>query len=136
MWTCLNCQRNFKTKNQSHSCVRTEVDDLFINTPPVVRDIYDELFRRCSRFCEIRTDTTKSCIYFMDTHRYLALKPRSTGLILEFILNRKEDIFPVINIFNINKHQVVHRMKLDSVADISDQIIEWIREAYQLKQSK
>ena len=137
MWTCPNCHRKFKTKNQSHSCVIMKVEDLFINLPPIIRNMYDELLQKCSEFNKIRTDTTKSCIYFLEGHdRYLAIKPRKSGIILEFILNRKEDVFPVINIFEISKNQIVHRIMLDSIDDINDQVLDWIRDAYLLKMNK
>ena len=137
MWTCPKCKRKFKTKNQSHSCVQKKVEDLFINLPPVIKEMYDELARKCSEFCEIKTDTTKSCIYFLnEDYRYIAIKPRPSGLILEFILNHEEDIFPVIKTFAISKYQVIHRIKLDSVEDINDQILGWVQEAHELKKSK
>ena len=77
-----------------------------------------------------------SCIYFVDKNRFLALKPQKTGLILEFILDRSEDIFPVIKIIQISKKQFVHRLKLEDIDDINDQIIAWIKEACYLKNDK
>lgn len=135
MWTCPTCKRTFKTKNQSHSCVMVNPDDLFMNKPQVIQDVYKELFRRCAEFCHFETDTTKSCIYFVDKQRFLVLKPKSSGLILEFILHRKEDIFPVINTFEIGKNRFVHRLKLDTLIDINDQVLGWIKDAHLLTKS-
>ncbi len=77
-----------------------------------------------------------SCIYFVDKNRFLTLKPQKTGLILEFILDRSEDVFPVIKIIQISKKQFVHRLKLEGTEDINDQIVAWIKEAYNLQNDK
>ena len=133
MWICPQCQREFKTKNQWHSCVTIPVEDLFINKPDSVKQLYELLVRKCRQFGEIKTDTTKSCIYFVSTHRYLAIKPQRNGLILEFALPQIEDIFPVIKIVKISKYQFVHRIKMDTPEDINDQVLGWIQEAGSLK---
>lgn len=54
-------------------------------------------------------------------------------MIVEFILYRSEDIFPVIKIVQISKNHFAHRLKLESKEDIDVQLIGWIKEAYELK---
>ena len=43
MWTCPACQRQFKTANQSHSCVSTTIDDLFVDRPDHLVLAFDTL---------------------------------------------------------------------------------------------
>ena len=109
-----------------------EVDDLFINTYPVVREIYKALLNRCKNFADISIDTTKSCIYFVDEHRFMALKPKKTGMILEFVLNREMDVFPVIKVIEIGKFRYAHRLVLDDPGDITEEVITWIKDALEL----
>jgi hypothetical protein len=133
MWICPKCKRSFKTKNQSHSCVMVSVDFTFSGLPKTIHALYDELLKKCNAFGEIKTDTTLSCIYFVNKSRFLVIKPQKAGLILEFVLDRREDIFPVIKTIQINKKHVAHRLMLESTEDINDQLIGWIKEAYELK---
>lgn len=119
MWECPKCQRSFKTKNQWHSCVIVNIDAIFLGKPNIIKELYNELL--------------KNCIYFMDKNRFLVIKPQKSGIIIEFILERSEEIFPVIKIVQISKNQFVHRLKLDSIEDINDQLIRWIKDAYDLK---
>ena len=95
--------------------------------------MYEELLIKCASFVRIKIDTTLSCIYFIDKNRFLVIKPQKSGLIIEFILDRREDIFPVIKIVQISKNQFAHRLKLESREDINDQMIGWIKEAHDLK---
>lgn len=133
MWICPKCHRSFKTKNQSHSCVIVTVDSIFSDFPKPIIELYNELLEICKTFGEIKTDTTLSCIYFIGKSRFLVLKPQKSGLILELILDRSEDVFPVIKVVKINQNQFAHRLKLESQEDINDQLIGWIKEAYELK---
>lgn len=133
MWECPKCQRSFKTKNQWHSCVIVNIDAIFLGKPNIIKELYNELLKNCIHFGKIKIDTTLSCIYFMDKNRFLAIKPQKSGIIIEFILERSEEIFPVIKIVQISKNQFVHRLKLDSIEDINDQLIRWIKDAYDLK---
>lgn len=133
MWICPECQRSFKTKNQWHSCVSITVDFIFSEIPNSIKAVYDILYEKCNTFGEIKTDTTLSCVYFTNLNRFLVLKPQKTGLIIEFVLDRSEDIFPVIKTVQISKNQFAHRLKLECKEDLNDQIFAWLKEAYELK---
>lgn len=133
MWICPKCHRSFKTKNQPHSCVIVNADSMFSELPKHIKEVSAELLKICNALGEIKTDTTLSCIYFINKNRFLVLKPQKSGMIIEFILDRSEDIFPVIKIVQISKNLFAHRLKLESKEDINDQLIGWIKEAYELK---
>ena len=132
MWTCPECNRVFKVKNQWHSCVIVREDDLFTNKPSSVKEIYTKLLEGCQEFSTIEIDTTKSCIYFVDSNRYLVVKPQKTGLIIEFVLNRNVDVFPVIKIIEIAKFRFAHRVMLESSDALNEEVMSWIEEAYRI----
>jgi hypothetical protein len=132
MWKCPECERLFKTKNQSHSRIKMELDDLFLEKPLNIRQMYEKLHSECSKFCKLTTDITRSCIYFVDVDRFLVIKPQKNGLILEFVFNRKYDVFPVIKIYDLGKGRYAHRMKLDAADDINEQVMSWVTEAFLL----
>ena len=132
MWQCPKCHREFKAKNQWHSCAIVDVDELFLNKPQRVRDIYNVLVVQCKKICPFKVDTTKSCLYFVATSRFIALKPQKNGMILEFVLSRSIDIFPVIKVFEIGKFRYAHRIMLDNINDITAEVMDWIEEAYVL----
>jgi hypothetical protein len=131
-WKCPKCHRVFKTKNQSHSCVIVSPDDLFDGTSNGTNALYEKLKKKCRRFSDFTTDTTRSCIYFVDQERYLVVKPQKNGLILEFVLHEKLEMFPVTKTYDIGKGRFVHRIKLDEPGDLTKQVMDWIREAHQI----
>jgi hypothetical protein len=43
-----------------------ELDDLFLEKPLNIRQMYEKLHSECSKFCKLTTDITRCCIYFVD----------------------------------------------------------------------
>jgi len=129
MWKCPVCGRAFLNQNQWHSCVSISPDELFPYLPKSVKALYEHLLKRCRAFCDFSIDTTKSCLYLVDEYRFIVIKPKKSGLTLEFVLNRKEEVFPVIKTIDIGKGRFVHCVKLDAKKDLTDQILSWIKDA-------
>ena len=134
MWKCPNCHREFRNRNQWHSCVIVSEQELFSNVPKEVWRLYQLLIEKCRKLGPLKVDTTKSCLYFVDSQRYVAVKPRKSGLILEFVLNGEIDLFPVIQVFQIGKFRYAHRLAIDGLEDVTDEVMEWIKEAKSLLQ--
>lgn len=133
MWTCPRCKRIFKAKNQSHSCVIVNPEDLFLNKSAEIKEMYEILIQYCNKFGNIKIDATLTCQHLVDAHRFLTIKPRKNGLILEFVLNRSIDIFPVIKVVEYGKLKFAHRLVLNCVDDITAEILDWIDEAHKMK---
>lgn len=105
---------------------------MFLNSNATVIEIYKVLKNQCQAFCKYKIDTTKSCLYFVDHHRFLAIKPKKSGLILEYVLHRAVDVFPVIKVIEIGKFRYAHRLILDQPEDISTEVLRWIKEAHNI----
>lgn len=133
MWICAKCKREFKTKNQSHSCVIIDPEELLSESLSSVRAIYKELRKHCLPLGEFKIDTTKSCMYFIDQERFLVIKPKKSSLILEFVLNNPIDVFPVIKVIKIGKNKYAHRLVIEDSEDLTSEVLGWIFEAHALK---
>lgn len=108
------------------------VDDLFVNSDQNVIEIYEALKKQCKTFCDFNIDTTKSCLYFVDQHRFLAVKPKKSIMILEYMLNRIVDVFPVIKVVEVGKFRFAHRLAIDNPNDLNGEVISWVEEAHSI----
>ena len=133
MWMCAKCKRKFKTKNQWHSCVIVDPEELLSESHSSVKAIYNELRKHCLPLGEFKIDTTKSCLYFIDQERFLVIKPKKSLLVLEFVLNRPIDVFPVIKVIKIGKSKYAHRLVMEDAEDLTSEVLGWIFEAHALK---
>ena len=130
-WTCPNCNRPFKHKNQDHSCVRIDADEHFIGKSVVVKEIYDRMMARVSKFGNVIVSPARHAILVTSASTFLAVKPKKEWLDIEFILGRIVTDFPINKTVRTNKTRVAHFVRLESPKDVDKQLIGWLKEAYE-----
>lgn len=132
VWVCPNCRRTFKNKNQWHSCVQVKDEAIFQNKNSQLKKIYDTLKKEVLKFGKVSISPVKSVVLFKTRSTFLAVKPRKESIEMEFILERALNEFPVHKTFQYTKKKVVHFVLLDDVNQIDSQILNWLKESYQL----
>lgn len=131
-WTCPICSKEFRNKNQEHSCARVPVDDHFRNKPVEIRLIYDRLMQEVMRFGDISMNPVKTSIQIKAGATFLSVRPKRDRLEIEFQLGRQIARLPVTKSFDISRNRVLHTAILDSFEQVNQELTEWLREAYEL----
>ncbi|PLW95686.1 MAG: hypothetical protein C0591_10685 [Marinilabiliales bacterium] len=131
-WTCPECKRTFKKKNQSHSCVNKSLDAHFLKKEPQVRATYDALENRLKSIIVFQVSPVVNAIMFTSESTFLAIKPKKRWIDLEFALDYEANEFPIHKIVRISKTRFAHFIRIQEPRDIDDQLIGWIKKAYEL----
>jgi hypothetical protein len=131
-WTCPECDRTFKNFNQAHSCVKKSLDAHFIAKEPQVKATYDALENRLSSIIDFNVSPVINAIMFTNESTFLAIKPKKKWIDLEFALDYEANEFPIHKIVRISKTKFAHFVRVQNPGDIDDQLIEWIKKAYEL----
>ena len=131
-WTCPECRRTFKKPNQSHSCVIKHLDAHFITREPNVRSTYDALENRLKSIIVFQVSPVVNAIMFTSESTFLAIKPKKRWIDLEFALDYEANEFPIHKIVRISKTRFAHFIRIQEPRDIDDQLIGWIKKAYEL----
>lgn len=131
-WTCPECNRTFKNTHQSHSCVIKSLDAHFIAQEPQVRATYDTLESKLNAIIDFEISPVINAIMFTSETTFLAIKPKKRWIDLEFSLDYNANEFPIHKIVRISKTRFAHFVSVQQPGDIDDQLIEWIKQAYQL----
>ncbi len=131
-WTCLECNRTFKNNNQSHSCVNKSLDLHFTNKEPQVRATYDALENKLKAMVDFQICPVVNAIMFTTESTFLAIKPKKRWIDLEFALDFEANEFPIHKIVQISKTRFAHFIRVQEPGDIDDQLINWIKQAYEL----
>jgi len=84
MWTCPKCERKFKTSNQSHSCTKVRLDDLFAGKPPELLLAFDGILYRVMEWEPNNVGTATKAIVFTNKKAWLIIKPMSKELDVKF----------------------------------------------------
>ena len=133
MWTCPKCGRTFKRKDQQHTCTLISKDNLFVNRPPRLKELYERIVKRVMKFGDYREETVNpNVIFFKTKSTFLAIKVKKDHLEIEFFLDHLENVPPVSKYLQTSKHRVAHVVRIDSEEEINEQMIEWMKTSYML----
>jgi predicted transport protein len=131
MWTCPNCGRTFKRKDQQHTCTLISKDSLFAKRPPGLKTLYEKIVKQVEKFGNYREETVNpDVIFFKTKSTFLAVKVKKDHLDIEFFLDHLEDTPPVSKYLQTSKYRVAHVVPVDRVEEINEQLISWIKNSY------
>jgi predicted transport protein len=133
MWSCPTCGRIFKHIHQDHSCEVHTIDDHLINANPnIVKTFHllNDFILKLSH--KVRCSPLKNAILYDQVTSFVALKTRKKYLQIEFTLDRLCDFFPVYKTVKISLSKHCHFIRLEDPSEINTELLDWIKEAYQL----
>jgi len=131
-WTCPDCGKSFRNRNQWHSCYTLNLEDHLRNKPIEIRTIVYDLLSEIGQFGPIELNPVKSVIQVKAGATFLSIKPKKDYVELEFQLGREIDQFPVHKTIRISGNRVLHLLYIQNHRDINDQLLNWLRSAYLL----
>src|SRR5262249_42338262 len=129
LWTCPRCRRQFKNRNQAHSCGRFTLAQLLDGKPQEIVKLYerlDDLIRRCG---EVVVAPTKTRVLFKVRTVFASVAVSKNWLDVVFVLARR------LKHRRIKKAQeeypgIVHFLRIERAEDLDDDLVGWLQEAY------
>lgn len=132
LWKCPKCEREFATRNQTHSCGRHELEPHFEGKSAEIRALFDALVAAIQEIGPARVLPEKTRIAFQVRMSFAQVMVRRQWLDGHLVLARRieHSRFRKVQTFSPGNH--VHIFRLRSPADIDAQFRAWLREAYQV----
>lgn len=135
LWTCPTCRRQFKNRNQSHSCGQFTVDQHLDGKSPEIIDLFEQLADLIQRCGEVIVAPTKTRILFKFRTVFAAVGITKNWLDVVFVLGRR------LKNRRIKKAQkeypgIVHSLRIEKTDDLDDELATWLQEAYDHRQQK
>ena len=130
MWTCPACQRQFKTANQSHSCVSTTIDDLFVDRPDHLVLAFDTLMTLVLHWEPVSFGASANTIVFTNSKAFLIVRPMTKVLDIKFYYDEplsSEKLHKVSAFYG----KYAHHIRIADEAEITDEVIELIRKGFE-----
>ncbi len=131
-WICPNCKKEFRRRNQTHSCAQVDLLDHLRRKTPQVRKTFDTLMGELYKLGNITINPVKTSIQVKAGATFLSIRPRKRHLELEFQLGREVNEFPVYRTVRISKNRVLHSAILDGPLQVDAKLMNWLRESYAL----
>lgn len=133
MWTCPNCNRIFKCKNQPHSCKKVDIEDHFPNKAKA-KELFTYLVEQINaKIGGCKIISIPCCIHLFGKHDFLAVLPKKAGIEVRFALDKTVDDPRFIQAVQVSKTSYKNCFKIESKEEIDDKLLGWIEEAYHLQ---
>jgi len=130
LWTCPRCKRQFANKNQTHSCGRFALDELFVGTDESVRRLF-ELFAEAVRANgEVTVIPEKTRVAFQVRMSFAAIVPRRSWLDGHLVLAQTVSEPWVRKVDVISARNQVHHFRLREPSDLTPALKARLRDAY------
>lgn len=133
LWACPQCGRQFAKRNQWHSCLAYDVDDHFAGKDPRLREIFDLLVAEMEQFGPLRIDAIKRNINLIARHHLGGVEVQQKALRLGFLHDEPLESERIVRVTRLGPHRVGHTVKLHSPDDVDDELLGWLRKAYELQ---
>jgi hypothetical protein len=131
-WRCPRCSRVFHRTGQQHSCRTVRLEE-HLAPDDAMRPLFDELLARVHReIGAAEIVALPCCIHLAGPHDFLAVLPRRTWLEIRFALGRELRGPRIKRSDRISSATYKHSTDITSVQDLDDELLGWIREAYEL----
>src|SRR5829696_160342 len=131
MWTCPKCGRNFKRRDQQHSCVLLKKEDLFEKKPEEFRRIFQKVVDIVDTLGDYRTESVPpDVIYFKTASTFLAVKVKKAFLEIEFFLDHQDPAPVVSKWLQTSRHRFAHVVPVEREEELDQQLQHWIRSSY------
>jgi len=131
-WICPECGKEFKNKNQAHSCAKVDLSCHFRNKSANVKEIFEQLIQELNKLGKISLNPVKTSIQIKARATVLSFKPKKDTAEIEFQLDREDNRPPVYKTFRISRNRVLHFAVLESPQDISAKLMNWLKKSYEL----
>ena len=137
MWACPDCGRTFANRNQTHTCAPLGgLDRHFAHASPAVRAAFDRVVVAARRLGPVEVLPEKTRIALHVRMSFAAFMPRRHWLNGHLVLARRIDSPRFLRVETYSPRNVVHTFRLTSPADVDDEFVAWLAEAYQVGAQK
>lgn len=135
LWTCPHCRRQFKNRNQPHSCGQFSVEQLLEGKPQEMVELCGQFFDLILRCGKVVVAPTKTRILFKVRTVFSTVAVSKNWLDLVFVLGRRLKN-PRVKKAQEEYPGIVHFLRIEKTEDLDDDLTSWLQEAYDHRRRK
>ena len=130
-WTCPSCARDFGKPNQPHMCnPGLSIDEYFATAQPWERPIFDVVAGHLQSLGDVIIDPLQMGVLFKNGPMAVSLRAMKKWTALGFNLRRRLESGRLSRKVVDHNGKFWHIINIDDAAEIGDEILEWLTEAY------
>jgi hypothetical protein len=133
LWKCPECGREFARAKQWHSCAVKGLDEHFRGRDPHLRGVFDLLVSKLRKIGPVKLDPVKTSINLTAGRHFAGVTVRGTFLRVGFFAPRRIVDRRIVHFERLGPDRFGHSVVVESVADLDDQLLTWLSEAYRMR---
>lgn len=135
-WICPNCEREFRGKNQFHSCEITTIEHHIAGKPEFIIKIFHALLDLVTDFGDVELLPLKTAIQVKSESTFLSIYLKKKKVHLEFQLGFESKLKQITKAVRISKHRIFHHADIYSIAEINADFTILLKDAFNALQKK
>ncbi len=108
------------------------VEQLFEGKVPELRETFDYLVTQLQTFGAITVAPKQTSIHLEKKSGFAGVHPRSTYFNLEFRTDYRIDAPRITRVQQLSARRFEHTVKLANKSDVDAQLLQWLKDAYEL----
>lgn len=129
MWTCPICHRNFKGKNQSHSCYSTSVEDHLDGRSQSIQDCYWAFMDLIKPIGDFVIDPVKNTILLKHKSAFCAIKIARNWIDIHFMYHSQINSPLVRRSYKMSTYRWANYMRFHSKEELNEEVCTLIKAA-------
>ncbi|MCK5456839.1 MAG: hypothetical protein KAI45_06895, partial [Melioribacteraceae bacterium] len=129
-WICPNCEREFRGKNQFHSCEQSTIEQHIADKPEFIVEIFHALLDLVTDFENVELLPLKTAIQVKSNSTFLSIYLKKNKVHLEFQLGYESKQKQITKSVRISKHRVFHHAEIYSIEEIDSEFTVLLRDAF------
>ena len=129
-WICPNCDREFRGKNQFHSCELSTIEQHIDDKPEFIVEIFHALLDLVTNFGEVELLPLKTAIQVKSKSTFLSIYLKKNKVHLEFQLGFESKLNQITKAVKISKHRVFHHADIYSINEIDADFTNVLKDAF------
>jgi hypothetical protein len=130
LWICPDCGSPFVNRNQSHSCQRHTIEDVFKGKPAHIRVLFERFREIVESFGPVITVPYRNRIGFMARVRFAGGEPTQRFMEIRFWLDRRLESPRFHKVETITPRAHIYWLRITQLEQFDPEVIGWLRAAY------
>jgi len=129
-WVCPNCEREFRGRNQFHSCELSTIENHIADKPEFIIEIFHTLLDLVTSFGDVELLPLKTAIQIKSQSTFLSIYLKKNNVHLEFQLGFESKQKLITKAIRISKHRVFHHAEIFSISEMDSDFTILMKDAF------
>ena len=130
LWKCPKCKREFKNKNQSHSCTNFPLEKHFENKP-YAKELFLHLKKEIEKnIGPLKIESLPCCIHLVSNYTFSGVWALKDKIRIDFRIDSKIESKKIWKMIKMSANRYLYYLDIKDKKEVDKELLGWIKKAY------